>query len=406
MSEFIYKVIKDDKIVKGETDGKSKTEVATMLSNQGYQILAINQKTFLNSTDYFKLNIGGIPFKEKVVFLRQLSYMIQAGLPIVQALDTLKIQVRNVSFRAVIKDLGTSIEEGSSLSQAMSKHDKVFDNVIINLVKAGEESGTLDVVLDRLAFDFEKKKEFSGKVRGALIYPAILVVLIIGVVAMLMIVMIPAIKGLYSDFGGISGGKKQELPAITLFMIAMSDFLTGYWWLMIIIFIILFFVYRYYSKTPGGRVVIDNLMLKIPIFGNIIRLSEITDFARTMSMLLTSGVPIVKAMELTSNGLGNKMFVDSVKDASKKLEKGVILSQSLSKDSPFTPLVFQMLAIGEQTGKTDTTLGKLADYYDKEVSQITANLSKAIEPIILIVMGGIVLVIAIAIYLPIYSLGS
>ena len=402
MTSYIYKVIKDSNVVKGELDAKDKKEVAQILQDQGLQVLSISQKTILNSISSFNINIGGIPSKEKTIFLRQLAYMIQAGLPINQALDTMTNQIKNIQFKNVIRKVAKDVQQGESLSQAMIKHDKVFDKVIINLVKAGEESGKLDEILDRLAFDFEKKQEFNGKVKGALIYPGVILVVIIGVIALLMIVMIPSIKGLYADFGG----KKKELPIITKVMITLSDFLVVYWWAALIFIIVLIFSFNYYKKTPGGKIVVDSLALKVPIFGNLIRLSQITDFARSLSMLLKSGVPIVNAMELISNSLTNQVFADEVGNAAKRIEKGVVMSQSLDKASPFTPIVFQMMSIGEQTGQTDSTLAKLASYYEKEVDQITNNLTKILEPVILLFMSGIVLLIALAVYLPIYSLGS
>ena len=402
MNSYKYKVIKDTRIVTGEIDANNKKEVAEILQSQSYQVISITQKTIFNSITSLNINVGGIPSKEKTVFLRQLAYMIQAGLPINQALETMTAQVKNLQFKKVVQKVTKDVQQGQALSQALGKHDKVFDRVIINLVKAGEESGKLDEILDRLALDYEKKQEFNGKVKGALIYPGVILVVIAGVIALLMIVMIPSIKGLYADFGG----KKKQLPFITTIMINLSDFLVAYWWATLIFILILIFTFNYYKKTPGGRIVVDSLVLKVPIFGNLIKLSNITDFARSLSMLLKSGVPIVGSMELISNSLSNKVFSNEVGNAAKRIEKGVILSQSLDKASPFTPIVFQMMAIGEQTGQTDTTLAKLADYYEKEVDQITNNLTKILEPIILLLMSGIVLLIALAVYLPIYSLGS
>jgi type IV pilus assembly protein PilC len=400
MAEFLYKVIKDGKLVKGEVEAKDKKEVAMILQKENFEIVSIHRKSFLNSPSSFNINIGGIPSKEKTIFLRQLAYMIQAGLPINQALETLSSQIKNVRFKHVISRIQKDVQEGSSLSQAIGKHDKVFDKVIINLVKAGEESGNLDQVLDRLAFDYEKKQEFVGKVKGAFIYPIVIIVIIIAVVALIMIVMIPSIRGLYKDFG------KKELPWITTIMIKASDFLVSYWWATIIFIIILVISFQYYKKTPGGKLVVDSIVLKVPIFGKLIKLSQIAEFARTLSMLLKSGVPIINAVNLVGDSLSNQVFVNEVLAASKRLEKGVVLSQSISRDSPFTTMVFQMLSVGEQTGKTDSTLGKLADYYEKEVDQLTNNLTRLLEPIILVFMGLIILFIALAIYLPVYSLGS
>ncbi|MEI7603673.1 MAG: type II secretion system F family protein [bacterium] len=400
MSQYYYKATKDGKILKGEIEAKDKKEVASILQNQEYRVISINQKTFFNSTNFLQINLGGIPLREKTLFLRQIAYMIQAGLPINQALETMAEQTKNIQFKKVIKRITVEVQEGVSLSQSLQKHSNVFDKVIINLVKAGEESGKLDEILDRLAFDYEKKQEFQGKVKGAMIYPVIILLVVVLVVVLLMIFMIPSIKNLYKDFGG----KNKELPAITNFMVSASDFLIAYWWGVSIVAVIAFIGFKYYAKTPGGRIVLDTLKLKIPVFGKLIILSQIADFSRGLAMLLKSGVPIVRSMTLVSESMNNQLFSDEIADAAKRLEKGVVMSQAISKESPFTPMVFQMLSIGEQTGKTDVTLAKLADYYEREVDQMTSNLTKILEPIILIVMGGIVLFIALAVYLPIYTL--
>lgn len=406
MAQYIYKIVKDEKVTKGEFDAKSKKEVATFLQNQGYQVLSIEQKNLFNSPGSLNINIGGVPQKEKTIFLRQLAYMIQAGLPINQALETLSTQVKNAQFKKVITKIGKEVQEGTSLSEAFERQDKVFDKVIINLIKAGEESGNLAEILDRVSYDYEKKQEFSGKVKGALIYPGVILVVVIGVVALLMIVMIPSIKSLFENFSADGKSTGKQLPFLTQAMISLSDFLVVYWWLILVLMVVSFIGYKYYSKTPGGRVIVDKFKLKVPIFGNLTRLSQIAEFARGLAMLLRSGVPIVRSMNLIAESMENQLFADEVAAAARRLEKGVILSQSISKDSPFTPIVFQMLAIGEQTGQTDSTLSKLADYYEKEVSQVTNNLTKILEPIILLLMGGVILLIALAVYLPIYTLGG
>lgn len=400
MSDYIYKIVKDGKLIKGEIEAKDKKEVAEILQHQGYEILKISAKTIFNSPDVWNLNVGGIPTKEKTIFLRQLSYMIQAGLPINQALETMSAQVKNAQFRRVLARVQKDVQEGISLSQALGKHEKVFDKVIINLIKSGEESGNLDSILDRLAFDYEKKQEFLGKVRGAFVYPAVIIVIVIAVVSLLMIVMVPSIKSLYQDFG------KKELPFLTQALIGISDFLTSYWWATLVAIAVFYIAFHYYRRTPGGKLVVDSFILKIPIFGHLVVLSQIAQFSRTLSMLMASGVPIIKAMNLVADSLSNQVFVNELYSASKKIEKGVIMSQSISKDSPFTPVVFSMLAIGEQTGKTDSTLGKLATYYEKEVDQITTNLTRLLEPIILVFMGVVILVIALGVYLPVYTLGA
>ncbi len=400
MTKYKYKIIDNSNHPReGEIEGEEIQKVADSLLSQGYTILDLKPSSF--SLEKFKnINIGGVPFKEKVIFIRQMSFMINAGLPLTQALEIAASQIQNFKFKEIVGEVLKNVQTGQPLSKSMDKYPKTFDLVVRNLIRAGEESGMLDTILSRVADNLEKKQEFDGKVKGALIYPVIIVIAIAAVVALLLVFMIPQMSKLFDDRG-------TALPYATQIIVNASNFLRGIGGIFTLFFLITFAVaYSYYRKTPSGRIVTDGLLIKMPIFGDLINKAQISSFASTFSMLIGAGVPILDSLTLVSQSTTNVVFQNSLEEARKKVEKGIPLSQPIINDDVFPPLVGHMIRVGEETGKLDEVVSKVGMQYAREVDQMADNLTKLMEPIILIVMGIVVAILAIAVYLPIFSLGS
>jgi type IV pilus assembly protein PilC len=388
--------------ISGEQEANSKDAVARYLHDQKYVVVNIEEKVdFLG-----ELLSDGIPkvsLKNRVIFAKQLSTMLSAGLAITQALE---IVVQQTSDKALEKNLQAVLNDiqknGVPLSDAMERHTKLFNTVQISLIRAGEASGNLVEVLEKVAQDLDKTKKIKSKIQNAMIYP-IIVFLVIGVVMIVMMTtMIPAVEELYRDFN------IDKLPAVTAILVAISNFITkpyGYGSL-ILGFAIFIFVYRYYRGTASGRLATDKYILKIPVFGNLIAKIQIAEFCRLTSMLLRSGIPIVEALNIVSDALSNILFKNSVLQSIDDITKGIPLAVPLSKSEVFPPLIVRMVAIGEETGKLDQVLADMAIFYDDEVEEISENLNKLMEPMILVIVGGIVAFLAVGIYLPIYSIGQ
>jgi type IV pilus assembly protein PilC len=400
MNKFKYKIIDNSNHPReGEIEGEDIQRVADSLLGQGYTILDLKPAGF-SLARLQHINIGGIPFKEKVTFVRQMSFMINAGLPLTQALEIAQSQIQNEQFKEIVAEIIKDVQSGMSLSKSLDRHPKVFDVVVRNLIKAGEESGKLDIIMNRVADDLEQKQEFDGKVKGALIYPIVILIAIAAVVVMLLVYMIPQMSKLFDDRG-------EALPLPTQIIINASNFLRGPGGLVLLFLIIgLAIAYVYYRKTPSGRLVTDRMFVNMPIFGELIRKSQITSFANTFALLISAGVPILDALSLVAASTTNVVFRNGIEAARKKVEKGIPLSQPIISDSAFPPLVGHMIKVGEETGKIDEVLSKVGTQYKREVDQMADNLTKLMEPVILIVMGIVVGVLAIAVYLPIFSLGA
>jgi type IV pilus assembly protein PilC len=399
--KFKYKIIDTANRQRGgEIEGETLEKVADSFLSQGFTILEL-RPLGLDLSTLTNINIGGIPFAEKVVFMRQMAFMINAGLPLTQALEIAKDQIKNKTFQSKIQQVIKDVSGGTNMSKAFAKQGNTFDNVTINLIKAGEESGKLDMIMNRIADDMEKKQEFQGKVTGALIYPIVILFAIVLVVIALLVFMIPQMSKLY-------GENTSNLPMLTQIIINASNFLTsgpgG-----IITFIVvtsLVIAFMYYRKTSSGRLVTDKLLLKIPVFGTLIQKSQVATFARTLSMLITAGVPILDALTLVSESMTNILFKLEINEARKKVEKGLPLSAPLTHGEAFPILVGHMSKVGEETGKIDEVIGKVGEQYAKEVDMITSNLSRLMEPVILILMGIVVGGLALAVYLPVLNLSS
>jgi type IV pilus assembly protein PilC len=334
--------------------------------------------------------------KRLAIFTRQFSVMLDAGLPLVQCLEILGEQEENRTFRAIIQQVRSDVEQGSSLAEAMRRHPKAFDELFVNMVAAGEAGGILDIILQRLATFLEKITKLKSQVKSALIYPASVITIAVGVVWIILRFVIPTFTQLFAGLGG-------ELPWITRVVVGTSNFIGRFSpWIIIGGILAGIFLSRWH-KTPRGRRVIDGLMLKIPIIGMLLRKIAVARFCRTLATLTSSGVPILDGLEITAKTSGNAIIEDAVMAVRKSVEEGKTVSEPLAETKVFPPMVVQMINVGEQTGALDQMLSKIADFYEEEVDTAVAGLMKLIEPLLITFLGVVIGVIVAAMYLPLYS---
>ncbi|WP_456411084.1 type II secretion system F family protein [Oceanithermus sp.] len=339
----------------------------------------------------------GPGLKDVAIFSRQLATMLSAGLPIVQALAILERQTENKGFKKMLHEIRTDVEGGSSFSDALDKH-KVFSRLYVNLVRAGETSGMLDSVLDRLATFLEKDLELRGKIKSAMTYPAIVMAFAVIITYFLMVGIVPMFAGILTDLG-------SELPMLTRVLIIIADFLKNGILYIIGFFTIVYFAYRYYYRTPRGRRVIDSLKLRMPVFGNLNKKSAIARFSRTFGLLVSSGVNVIEAMDITRGTAGNAVVEDILEETKGAIQVGEPIHSTLLRyPQVFPPMVSSMIAIGEETGALDAMLQKVADFYEREVDEAVTSLTAAIEPIMIIVLGAIVGAIVAGMFLPLFQI--
>ncbi len=406
MAEYRYIALTNSgQSVEGVKTADSEQEVIESLKSGGLNPVLVEEKLTFNLNKAFNVEIGGISLAEKVIFTKQLSTMIGANIPIVQALDILIQQTEKTSIKEKFVRVYKSVESGISLSEAFKKEGGLLSEVQLNLMMAGEKSGNLTEMMQKIADDLEKSKKLKGKVTGALIYPAIIMVVMVGVMFVMITFMVPQVKQLYTSLG------EDELPFITQFLVTIGESFGRIETIiiMIILGVSAYAGYRYYNGTPAGRLRIDSFKLRIPVFGNLSRKVEVAEFCRIMSMLLGSGIPVIDAMDITGKAIGNSIFREIVL----KTKEDVTLGNSISigmakynKKNGFPPILIRMLATAEESGKVGFVLDDLSKFYQEEVDQIAGNLSKLVEPIILVVVGLMVGFLAVAIYLPIYQVGQ
>lgn len=399
MQTFIYTArdTKTGKKITAEVEADSDKIAARLLNERGLAPLEIKPK---GETGTARGLLKRIPTKDKVIFSRQLSTLMNAGLPLVQSLNTVKGQTGNNALKEVIGKVVAEVETGSSLANALGQHPKVFDNVYVSLVAAGEASGTLDVSLARLADQQEKDKEIISKIRGALIYPAIVLLVLVGVVVFMLTSVLPQVQNLYS------GLPDAKLPALTSGLLALSDLILKFWWIILLLVIVGGYLGFRWSRTPGGRRWLDHFKMTAPAIGPLYMKLYMARFARVSATLVGSGVPMIKMLATTAEAVDNIHIEESIARATEQVKGGKSLSQSLSGDSNFLDLVPNMINIGEQSGSLDKMLAKLADYYEKEVDNQIRSISTVIEPALMVVVGIITLIIVAAVLLPIYSLAG
>ncbi len=342
---------------------------------------------------------GGISSKEIAVFTRQFSVMIDAGLPLVQCLEILGSQQENRTFQKILFQVRQDVESGSTLADALRKHPKAFDDLYCNMVAAGEAGGILDTILQRLSTYIEKIVKLRSAIRSAMVYPSAVILIAIAVVWIILWKVIPTFATLFEGLGA-------SLPLPTRITIAMSNFIGAWWWMIIGGVVTAAFLIVRYHKTYKGRRVIDGFMLKIPVLGTVLRKIAVARFCRTLGTLVSSGVPILEGLQITARTSGNAILEDAIMATRRSVEEGKTISEPLKGANVFPPMVVQMVAVGEQTGALETMLSKIADFYEDEVDEATANLLALLEPLMICFLGVVIGGIVISMYLPMFDLIS
>jgi type IV pilus assembly protein PilC len=384
------------KKVTSEVTAENEQAATKLVKAQGLSPIELNVKTGgENAVGRLRHRIKA---KDKVLFARQLSTLINAGLPLVQSLRNVSAQTQNKNLQVVINDVITSVESGMAFSAALSKHPAVFDEVFVNLVAAGEASGTLDATLERIANQKEKDAEILSKVRGAMVYPIIVLVVMLGVITFMIVQVLPAVEEVYSGIPGAT------LPLVTRILLAIAHFTIKYWWLEIVIIFLLVFGTTRWARTLGGKRAIDMLKMRLWPIGRLFMKVYMARFTRVGATLVASGVPLIQMLEITGRSINNIHIEESIAKAAEKVKGGKALSDSLKGDPNFLELVPDMLHIGEQSGSVEQMLSKTADYYEREVDNEIRAISTTIEPVLMILMGAMAIFIVVAILLPVYSL--
>lgn len=406
MPKFDYSAVnKQNKTTSGVMESVDKNAVAESLSKQGYKPLLIKAHKSGFDPNNIQIALPGsnkVKTKDLVVFTRQLSTMINAGVPLVRSLATLKSQTQSKKLGEIIDTVTKDVEGGSSLADSLDKHKNVFGPIYTNMVRAGEAGGILDEILKRLALQQEKDASIRKKIKGAMAYPTVLLFITFIAFFSLMLFVVPKIGKIITD---LSDGK-AALPPYTQAMLSFSDFTVKFWYVIILIMAGGAFAFRRYIKTPKGRLQFDTVLLKIPVIKNLITKVAIARFARIFSSLMGAGVSVLESISITSGAIGNKVIERELLKASKDVTAGKQLSEPLSQSRVFPPIVAQMLSVGEETGQIDTILIKVADFYEEEVDTLIDSLSSIIEPLMIVVLGGMVGLIAASVLGPISSLSQ
>ncbi len=338
---------------------------------------------------------------ELVVFIRQFATMIEAGLPLVQCLEILSQQGENKAFNKILKEIKGNVEEGSTFSDALAKHPKVFDELFVNLVRAGEIGGILDTILQRLAVYIEKRVKLNRQVRGALVYPSATLAIAIGVIMVMLTWVIPAFKTMFADFGG-----EDSLPGPTQLMINVSNGFVDNWYIFAAITALLVFGLPWTYRQPRGRQFWDRVVLQMPVIGPVMRKIAVARFTRTLGTLLASGVAILDALDIVGKASGNVVIEKGVKATADRIREGRSMAEPLLETKVFPSMVVQMIGVGEQTGALDQMLNKIADFYEEEVDVAVAALTSLLEPVMMVVIGGLVGFMLIAMYMPIFDIAG
>lgn len=382
--------------IAADIEAESEKSAAKLLITRGLAPLEIVAKTEEPGHTFR----NRIPTKQRVIFSRQLSTLINAGLPLMQSLSTVQKQTGNKKLKVIIGRVIADIEAGSTLSAALAKFPDVFNNVYISLVAAGETSGSLDVSLDRLATQQEKDAEFLSKIRGAMVYPAVVVSVLLAIMIFMSTTVLPQVATFYKSLPG------AKLPFLTVWLVAFSHVLTHYWWALLILLIVGIYVLRRTLKTDEGKHTLDRLRMSVWPIGSLFMKLYMARFARTMATLIGAGVPMLRTLETTADAIGNGIIASSIHQSIEKVKGGKSLSSTLENDPNFLELVPDMISIGEQSGQLESMLTRMADYYEKEVDNQIKSISTIIEPVLMIIVGVIALLTVAAVLLPIYSLAG
>jgi type IV pilus assembly protein PilC len=399
MAEFLWEAAtKKGELKKGEMAATDEGVVRGFLRRQGFKSITVKKKP-KDLAEYLRFGKQKVKEKEIVVFARIFSTMINAGLPLIQCLDLLAQQEQNKTFSKIIMSVKEEIEGGATLHEALKKYPKVFDELFVNLVAAGESGGTLDVILSRLSTYMEKAMKLKSKVKGAMTYPASVLVISIGVVALLLLKVIPVFQKMFEGMGG-------QLPAPTQFIINASQFVQSYFLFMVVGIALVIYAFRRYYRTEKGRLTVDALTLKAPVFGPLLNKVAVAKFTRTLATMLGSGVPILEGLIIVSKTAGNKIVENAIIKTRQSISEGRTIAEPLSETGIFPPMVVQMIAVGEATGALDLMLAKIADFYDDEVDTAVDAMTSLLEPVMMVFLGGVVGGMIICMYLPIFKMAS
>ncbi|HTK31612.1 MAG TPA: type II secretion system F family protein [Candidatus Saccharimonadaceae bacterium] len=381
----------------GEIEVSRQEEALEILRKKKILITSMRPKT--GGFQMPKIGGSGVSTKDLAIFTRQFATMISAGLPLVQCLDILAKQSSKPSFGRVIGEVTREVEAGSTLSDALGKHKDIFDDLFRNMVAAGEAGGVLDEILMRLATYIEKADALKRKIQSALVYPIVVLTVALGATAFMLIFIIPTFAKMFSDFGG-------ELPLPTKIVLGASHLLQGYWWLGLLLMGAAAFMFNRFYATENGHRTVDQIMLKLPVLGDVLLKGGVARFTRTLGTLIASGVPILSGLEITARTAGNKILAEAIMTARASIREGETVSAPLKASGVFPPMVVQMISVGEQTGALDEMLTKIAVFYEAEVDTAVDTLTSIIEPVMIVIMGGIVGGMVVAMYLPMFKLIS
>lgn len=404
MAEYSYKALdKGGREVKGVIEASSEDVIIERLRNMGYYPLEVSlEKAKAGNVDILALPgvravFHRVKNKHIMIFTRQFATLIDAGLPIIRSLAILSEQVESVIFKEKIQEISKDIEAGGTLSDALSKHRKLFDNLYVNMVRAGEIGGVLEAVLNKIAEFLEKRQAIIGKVRSAMMYPLVVIVLAACIVAFILVFIVPKFKDIYDQLGA-------ELPGPTQILVDAGNILAYQTHWVIIGLVLLFFLFKKINNTREGKYRIDQMKLKVPVFGQLFRKTAIVRFSGTLSTLITSGVPILQALDICRETSGNEVVTRALNDVYDSVKEGESIHEPLSKCKVFPPLVVHMVAVGEETGAIDQMLTKVAEAYEREVDDTVNALTSILEPVLIVFLGVIVGAIVIALYLPLFNI--
>ena len=387
---------KSGKETKGSRDADSKEQVTRELKNQGMIVLDITEQNAL--TKDISIDFGGKPTpRDLAVFCRQFASITRAGVTIIQTLNMLAEQTENVKMQKALQAVRADVEKGESFADSLSKHDNVFPELLVQMARAGEASGSLETAMERMAIQFEKSAKTQALIKKAMIYPIVVACVAVAVVIVMLVFVIPRYMEMFEQLG-------TELPGITLAVVGMSNFIQNYWFIIIPVVVAVVFVIRTWAKTNSGKHVTGKMALKIPAIQNMVVKSASAQMARTLSTLLTAGVPLIEAVDIVADTMGNIWFKEALKEAVDQIMIGVPLSQPLQTSGLFPPMVYHMIRIGEEAGSTEEMLNKLADYYEEEVEMAVQSLMAAMEPMIIIVLACIVGVLIGAVMAPMVTM--
>lgn len=399
MPVYKYRVReKNGKLLKGVIEAKDSRVAAMLLRERGLLVIDLSSPTQW-SLDNLKKLATRVSYSDVTMMTRSLSTLIASGLPIIESLVLLRNQVTNPLLKDITDGIRQQVEGGSSLAKAMEKYPAAFNNLYVALIKTGEAAGMLDKVLARLADNMEKQNEFRNKIKGALIYPIIIVIGMASVAVIMMIFVIPKLTALYKDLN-------VQLPTVTQILIKMSEFMVLFWWVLGLIILGLITLFKAWRKTESGKEITEKWWRKIPIMGPLGEKAALVEVFRTLGLLLSAGVPIIEALKLVGNAADNILLAKALAFSAERVEKGFPLALSFAQTDTFPPIVVQMMKVGEETGKLDESFLKLSSYFETETEQLVKGLTTAIEPLIMIVLGVGVGFLVISIILPIYKLTS